>query len=124
MLIVEDNIINQRLLGNILSKYGYKFDVAGNGKEAIEKATVNRYDLILMDLHMPVMDGFTCLEYIRSSNNLATTKHVKVAAVTADVMPETMERCKSAGFDMVIKKPMDLYQLINILKSLADDSTN
>ncbi|GCD78863.1 response regulator [Schleiferia thermophila] len=124
ILIVEDNIINQRLLGNILSKYGYKFDVAGNGKEAIEKATVNRYDLILMDLHMPVMDGFTCLEYIRSSNNLATTKHVKVAAVTADVMPETMERCKSAGFDMVIKKPMDLYQLINILKSLADDSTN
>lgn len=120
ILIVEDNIVNQRLLANILDRLGFSYDVASNGSEAVIKVNQNKYDLILMDLHMPEVDGFRATELIRLGTGNATPSNVPIIAVTADVLPETLERCESIGFNSFLKKPMEIYELYKVLKKLVE----
>ncbi|GCD77586.1 hypothetical protein JCM31826_10680 [Thermaurantimonas aggregans] len=120
ILIVEDNIVNQRLLVNILERLGFNYDVANNGSEAVIKVNLKKYDLILMDLHTPEVDGFRATELIRLSSGNATSSNVPIIAVTADVLPETLERCEAIGFNSFLKKPMEFYQLYAILKKLVE----
>ncbi len=109
ILIVEDIALNQLLMKTLLHDFGFEFDVADNGKIAIEKLQQNRYDVILMDLKMPEMNGFDATTYIRKVLNLQTP----IIAVTADVTTVNVEKCRSLGMNDYLSKPIDERLLFN-----------
>jgi CheY-like chemotaxis protein len=108
ILLVEDNIINQKLTRNLLINNGYEVDVAENGEVAIGKFVQRVYDLILMDIQMPVMDGITASKKIRMMefDNVAGTK-VKIFALTANAQKQDKDECLAAGMDGYISKPLN-----------------
>lgn len=115
VLVVEDIALNQLLMKTLLDDFGFERDFAINGKVAIEKLATKTYDLILMDLHMPVMNGFESTEYIRNTLKL----DVPIIALTADVTTVDLAKCKAAGMNDYVAKPVDekiLYsKIINIV---------
>lgn len=116
VLVVEDVALNQLLIKIILMDFGFEFEIAEDGKVAIEKLTENEYDIILMDLQMPEMNGFEATVYIREVMN----SHIPIIALTADVTTVDFEKCLSVGMNDYISKPIDeklLYsKIINALK--------
>lgn len=103
VLVVEDMPLNQLLMKTLLDEFEFNCDIAENGKRAIEKMENNLYDIILMDLQMPEMNGFEATEYIR--NTLKST--VPIIALTADVTTADLEKCKDVGMNDYLAKPMD-----------------
>jgi PAS domain S-box-containing protein len=115
VLVVEDIALNQLLMKTLLDDFGFDQDMASNGKIAIQKLQSNQYDIILMDLQMPEMNGFEATAYIRST--LHST--VPIIALTADVTTADLERCRAVGMDDYIAKPVDERVLYNkIIKHL------
>jgi len=104
VLIVEDNATNQRILRELLEQAGIRVDSADHGLEALSKVLANEYDLVLMDLQMPVMDGYTAVTQIRAHPAL---RSLPIVAVTANVLAEERERCRAAGLDDYLAKPID-----------------
>ncbi len=114
VLVVEDVKLNQLLMRTILDDFKFSWDIADNGKIAIEKLQTNSYDIILMDLQMPIMNGFEATEYIRNKMNL----QIPIIALTADVTTVDVEKCKAVGMNDYISKPLDeklLYSKISDL---------
>ncbi len=107
VLLVEDNNLNQKLMNVLLGKMGCVVDVASNGREAVERIAEKTYDLVLMDLQMPVMDGFEATEIIRR-NNGAT---LPIVALTARAFKDDEERCKAVGMNDFLTKPIDARAL-------------
>jgi len=103
VLVVEDIRLNQLLMKTLLDDFGFEHDIAGDGKMAIEQLQKKSYDLILMDLHMPVMDGFETTEYIRNKMN----SQIPIIALTADVTTADLKKCKGVGMNDYISKPLD-----------------
>ncbi len=103
ILVVEDIPLNQLLLKTILDEFGFDQDTAYNGKEAAEKISQNKYDLILMDLQMPEMSGFEVTDYVRN----VLHSNVPIIALTADVTTVDLDKCKAVGMDDYISKPID-----------------
>jgi PAS domain S-box-containing protein len=118
ILVVEDIELNQLLMKTILEDFGFDCDVAADGKLAIEKIQENTYDIILMDLQMPVMNGFKATEYIRDVMNL----NVPIIALTADVTTVDLAKCKAAGMNDYIAKPVDEKLLYNKIIGLVEIS--
>jgi len=116
VLVVEDIALNQLLMKTLLDDYGFECDFAGNGRVAIEKLENNTYDIILMDLQMPEMNGFEAAEHIRYHLNLK----VPIIALTADVTTADLRKCKAAGMNAYISKPVNeklLYaKIIELIK--------
>ncbi|HVS92881.1 MAG TPA: two-component regulator propeller domain-containing protein [Mucilaginibacter sp.] len=112
ILIAEDNPINQKLTVHILSKMGYRPDVACNGHDAIEMAAKKRYDMILMDVQMPEMDGLEATQFIRAH----MSEQPVIVAMTANAMPEDREICLKAGMNDYLSKPMKLADMITVLQ--------
>lgn len=110
ILLTDDSTDNQVLVCRILQKAGATVDVASNGREALEKAREHKYDVLLMDLQMPVMDGYEATREIRSSGYKG-----KIFALTAFAMAEDRERCLADGFDDHFSKPVDKETLIRKL---------
>ncbi|MFH0892983.1 MAG: tetratricopeptide repeat protein [Bacteroidota bacterium] len=112
VLLVEDNLINQKVAMFSLEKLGYHADIAENGLIAVEKFTEKIYDLILMDVQMPEMDGYEATKRIREiERNNSQLKPAKIIAMTAHAMKEDMEQCFQAGMDAYISKPFKLDDL-------------
>jgi len=109
ILVVEDIPLNQLLMKTLLEEFGFAMDIANNGKVAIEKLKKTKYDIILMDLQMPEMDGFETTEYIRNTMKLQTP----IIALTADVTTVDVEKCKAIGMNDYISKPVDEKILYN-----------
>lgn len=103
VLIVEDMPLNQLLMKTLLDDFGFERDVADNGRNAIEKLHLKTYDIILMDLQMPEMNGYEATEYIRNTLH----SKIPIIALTADVSTADLDRCKEAGMDDYISKPVD-----------------
>jgi PAS domain S-box-containing protein len=103
VLVVEDVALNQLLIRTLLDDFGFKCDIVSNGRLAIEKMQANEYDIILMDLQMPEMNGFEATEYIRKKLN----SKIPILALTADVTSADLAKCKSIGMDDYISKPID-----------------
>jgi two-component system CheB/CheR fusion protein len=115
VLVVEDVPLNQLLLKTLLDDFGFKHDSASNGKIAIEKLTENPYDIVLMDLQMPEMNGFEATEYIRNTMN----SKIPIIALTADVTTVDLSKCKAFGMDDYISKPVDDKELYTKIISLV-----
>ncbi len=106
VLLVEDNAINQRVAVGLLGLAKCEVDVAANGKEAIDKIANNRYNLVLMDCQMPIMDGYTATRKIRNMELAGEIKRTPIIALTASVLQEDKDRCLEAGMDDHLPKPI------------------
>jgi PAS domain S-box-containing protein len=116
VLVVEDIPLNQLLMKTLLDDFGFEHDIAGTGKTAIEKLKNKSYDIILMDLQMPEMNGFEAARFIRNQMN----SQIPIIALTADVTTADLEKCKAVGMNDYISKPVDerlLYdKIVDLLK--------
>jgi CheY-like chemotaxis protein len=110
VLLVEDNPVNQKLAVKLLGKRGVNVDVANNGREALDAVKNNRYDVLLMDLQMPVMGGVEACRRIR--NGEAGDQHVPIVAMTAHALPRDRDSCYAAGMNGFITKPIQVEQLM------------
>ena len=115
ILLAEDNAVNQVLAVRLLEKRGHTVTVAGNGKEALAALEKNTFDLVLMDVQMPEMDGFEATAAIREKEK-ASGHHLPVIAMTAHAMAGDRERCLEAGMDDYITKPIRPQELSDLLK--------
>lgn len=113
ILVVEDNFMNFVLVKDYLTLHGFTVIGAGSGGEAIEKASKESPALILMDVNLPEMDGITAMKKIKANTE---TSSIPILALTASVMREDKERIIRAGFDGFIPKPVDLEELVMIVK--------
>jgi CheY-like chemotaxis protein len=118
ILLVEDNILNQKLIFLNLSKYGYKIDIANNGKEALEKVKTNRYHLIIMDLMMPVMDGLEASREIRKYEE-SFAYSTPIIGLTANTLDADREKCLANGMDEYMAKPFDLDLFNSLIAMLG-----
>lgn len=119
ILVVEDNILNQRVVGTTLQRNGYTFDVADNGQAAVDKFTNNTFDLIIMDIQMPVMDGYEATQKIRlHESEMPDRKRTKIIALTANATKEDHERCLEVGMDDYMTKPFRFKELSSIIAKL------
>jgi len=117
ILLVEDNLINQKITLLTLRPLVNSIDTASNGKEAIEKLNTSGYDIVLMDIQMPVMNGISAAEKIRDLE-AGTDNHIPIIAITANAMIGDREKCLSAGIDEYLAKPFQPSVLIEKIKEL------
>ncbi|WP_434686807.1 PAS domain S-box protein [Pseudanabaena minima] len=115
ILLVEDNSFNQIIATTFLERLGYQTDLAKNGIEALQAVQVHSYDLILMDIQMPVMDGLIATKLIRQSSE---NSHLRIVAMTANVLPEDRQVCFDAGMDGYISKPVNIREIIQLVSGL------
>jgi PAS domain S-box-containing protein len=124
VLVVEDIALNQLLMKTLLDDFGFERDIAGNGKIAIEKLRTKTYDIILMDLQMPEMNGFEATAYIRNEMH----SNIPIIALTADVTTVDLEKCTTVGMNDYIAKPVDervLYsKIVNLVKKPETKKTS
>lgn len=118
VLVAEDVPLNQLLMKTILEEFNFECDIAENGRIAVEKLKVNDYDIILMDLQMPEMNGFDAAGYIRNSLHL----NIPIIALTADVTTVDLAKCKTVGMNDYIAKPVDERLLYSKIVSLVKQS--
>jgi CheY-like chemotaxis protein len=107
ILLVEDNPLNQKVLGMFISKLGYEYDIASNGQAAVDLCSSNDYPYILMDIYMPGMDGPEATVKIRESE-VDTGRRAKIIAITANESEESVRRCYDSGMDDYLVKPFTL----------------
>jgi PAS domain S-box-containing protein len=115
ILLVEDNPVNQRLAERILAKMGCQVDVAGNGKEAVVRCANGTYDAVLMDCHMPIMDGFEATAELRRQEFSPEARRLPIIALTADAMAGDREKCLASGMDDYLSKPIREPELKSVL---------
>jgi len=111
LLLVEDSLDNQMLYHRVLSKLGFQVEMVSNGKEALEIVKTKEFDLILMDMQMPEMDGHTTTQILRKRN-----VRCPIVALTAHAMKEDRERCLQSGCDDYLSKPASKRQLVEVLE--------
>jgi CheY-like chemotaxis protein len=118
ILIAEDNPVNQAVAAGVLRKRGHKILLANNGAEAVRFFEHEPVDIVLMDLQMPEMDGFTAVKNIRRIET-GTGNHVPIIAVTAHAMKGDRERCLASGMDAYLAKPFPKEELVRLVESMA-----
>lgn len=119
ILIAEDNELNQKLISRLVQNKGHKYTMAENGKEAIELLRNNTYDIILMDIQMPEMDGIEATKFIRADRSGEFNPKIPIVAVTAYAFAEDRERCYNAGMNDFIPKPINYDKLQSVLDSIV-----
>jgi CheY-like chemotaxis protein len=118
ILLAEDNPVNQLVMRGLLSKQGHSVHVAGDGRAALDALANATFDLVMMDVQMPGMDGFETTAAIRERER-QTNEHVVIVALTAHAMKGDAERCLAAGMDAYLSKPISLSALNEVLASVA-----
>lgn len=121
ILLAEDNLVNQRVACKLLKVLGYTADIANDGREAVEAAGRKDYDVILMDIHMPEMDGLEATKAIKE--RLQRSRQPCIVAMTADVTEEERARCTAAGMKYFVNKPVILDDLRAVLRRVSDERT-
>jgi signal transduction histidine kinase/CheY-like chemotaxis protein/HPt (histidine-containing phosphotransfer) domain-containing protein len=120
ILLAEDNPVNQQLAVRILEKRGHSVHVVPNGRQALDAVSRERYDLVLMDVQMPEMDGFETAAAIRAREN-SSGAHLPIIALTAHAMAGDRERCLAAGMDGYLSKPLRAPELMDAIAQLLPD---
>jgi CheY-like chemotaxis protein/signal transduction histidine kinase len=121
VLLVEDNLINQKIVVLSLKKLVKTIEIANNGKEALDKFGTSRYDIILMDIQMPIMNGIVATKKIREIE-ASSNSHTPIIAITANALLGDKEECLAAGMDDYISKPFQIEVLIQKMKNLLKSS--
>lgn len=111
MLLVEDNPVNQRVTARLLEKSGFEVQIAAEGYTAISAAAAGRFDLILLDLVLPGLDGFEVSRRIRAAESEAGLPRVAILAMSAAIEAEEAAHCEAAGMDGFLAKPVGLAEL-------------
>ena len=119
ILLAEDNIINQKLTKIILEKNGYSVNIVGDGQAAVNILETNDFNIVLMDIHMPVLDGFNATKIIRA-NEIVKGKHIPIIALTAHALSDTEQQCIAAGMDAYISKPITAEKLVTIINKYVN----
>ena len=117
VLLVEDNAVNRHLAAKLLERFGCRVHTANDGFEAVAAAQANRFDLILMDCHMPGLDGYDATRRIRKL--AGSGERIPIVALTAGVLDENVKRCQEAGMDELLAKPLRSQELRSLLQSLV-----
>ncbi|MDC0358682.1 ATP-binding protein [Oligoflexia bacterium] len=120
ILLVEDNPVNQDTVARILAKHGLLVSVVSNGQEALDELKVKAFDVVLMDLHMPIMGGIEATKEIRQNNE--EQGKIPIVALTAYATRGAREECLAAGMNAYISKPIDYDKLLNIIKNMVSDT--
>lgn len=116
ILIAEDNIVNQKLVSRLLEKFGFSSDVVANGNEAVRALELVPYDMVLMDVQMPEMDGLEATVRIRNPNSKVIRHNIPIIAMTAHAMKGDKDRCLKAGMDNYISKPINPDTLLKAIE--------
>lgn len=116
ILLCEDNVLNQKLAKSVINNFGFDLDIAQNGEEGIELLSQNKYDLVLMDLQMPVKDGYQTTEYIRNEMNSS----IPIIAMTAHSLVGEQERCYTVGMNAYVPKPFKQPVLLKAIKTVMN----
>ena len=120
ILLVEDNPLNQRLMDFTLKRHQHEVIIANNGLEALEKFKVDKFDIILMDVMMPLMDGFQATVEIRATEEKnGITQRTPIIAITANTMNKEKEKCSLYGMDGFLKKPFIIEEFNSLIEKLA-----
>ncbi len=119
ILIVEDNPVNQKLIAFLLARAGYTYEVAENGAEALRRLDQSQFKLVLMDMMMPIMNGYDATKAIRANPKL---KNLPVIALTANAMKGEDEKCRAAGCSDYLAKPYSKDQILNAISMLIKKS--
>ncbi|MGC1168724.1 MAG: response regulator, partial [Candidatus Acidiferrales bacterium] len=119
ILLVEDNVVNQTLAVRLLEKRGFAVAVTGNGREALARLATDEFDLVLMDVQMPEMDGFETTGAIREGEK-TSGRHIPIVAMTANALKGDQERCLSAGMDAYVSKPIRTNELYATLQMILN----
>ena len=130
VLLAEDNILNQKVAARILEKEGYSVIIVSNGREALEALEKHQFNLVLMDMQMPDLDGIKTTQTIRASKDSAFDSEIPIIALTANAFEKDRERCLNAGMNGFISKPFNKKELLDNIKhftsavcySLASDN--
>jgi CheY-like chemotaxis protein len=122
VLLAEDNPVNQRVALHILRKQGFDVQVAENGRVAVDAWEREPFDVVLMDVHMPEMDGFAAVAAIRAREQ-ETGRHTPIVALTAEAFVEDRDRCLAAGMDAYLSKPVTASRLIEVINSVLRPPT-
>lgn len=115
LLCVEDNEMNQKVMSLLLSRAGVLLEFASNGKEALDILQEKHFDGVLMDFHMPVMDGLSCTKAIRTGEHSTLNKDIPIIGITADVFEESAQEGIKSGMNATIKKPINKRELFNAI---------
>jgi CheY-like chemotaxis protein len=122
ILLAEDNLVNQKLAARLVEKRGHTAVVVSSGREALQALEKQKFDLVLMDVQMPEMDGFETTAAIREKEK-ATGSHLPIIAMTAYAMKGDLERCLTAGMDKYIAKPIQPRELFEAIEGLVPAGT-
>jgi CheY-like chemotaxis protein len=115
ILVVDDDFVNRVLAEEVLKNEGWRVSIAENGEQALDLLASQQIDLVLMDMQMPVMDGFTAIGKIRTTEQ-STGKHLPIIALTGFAFPEDQERCLTAGADEYLNKPFKPEELVAMVR--------
>lgn len=124
ILLAEDNLVNQKVALRVLKHLGYQADVVENGQAVIEAIASKSYDLILMDIQMPEMDGLEATQYIRNQELESQLPPIAIIAVTANATHDDQDICRQAGMNDYISKPIQIEKLKNILQQYESRKNN
>ena len=116
VLVAEDNVINQKLIKNILNGFDIVVTIANNGEEAVALYKKQRYDMIFMDIQMPIMSGLEATKKIIEYEKEAIVEHTPIVALTANVIESDKKKYLSLGMDRYLKKPIDLEELVSVIE--------
>jgi CheY-like chemotaxis protein len=118
VLLAEDNAVNQTLAKRLLEKHGFVVHAVGNGRAAVEAFETDHFDVVLMDIQMPEMDGFEATARIREKE-MPQQGHIPIIALTANALKGDQERCIAAGMDGYISKPIRTSELLEAIEKLV-----
>ncbi|MBN2669636.1 MAG: response regulator [Bacteroidales bacterium] len=119
ILVVEDNLVNQKVIGQILKNWQANYCISNHGGQALDLLKDNDYDLILMDLQMPVLDGFETRKKIRNNKNYQHVKNIPIIALTADAFVETKNKVFKNQMNDYVSKPFNRLELNTKIKRLV-----
>lgn len=121
ILIAEDNKTNQRLIRILVERLGHEVVIVGNGQQALDAFASGEFDIVLMDIHMPVLDGFSATETIRAREREGDARRTPVVALTADARDLIDARAEAVGLDAVLEKPIDIAKLDETIARLTQE---